>query len=196
MAEHPREGVRPWTTAELRVLREDAILGVKALAEKLGRSAESVASQARRQRISLRRKGERRGSVLGQPRGVSLRKALRDDLVSGRVDAALVAERMRIDEEAEMLCPSCAVRPVRVESTGLCRPCHLNRLADAHHEALAELVAQRRLWRARQWLHRARATAESEDWSGGESKEPTAADLERLRRELERRADQEPGPAA
>ncbi len=147
--------MKPWTTTEIGILRENASLGATALAALLHRSEASVRRAAERHRISLRRPGERRGSVLGQPRGVSLKRQMRDDILCGMVDAAVLAERLRLDAEAE-LCPACGVRPVRVTTTGLCRACHLSRLADLHREALAEISAQKELWRERQTLHRAR----------------------------------------
>jgi hypothetical protein len=127
----------------------------------MGRSPAAVKRAASRFRISLRRPGSRRGSVLGQPRGVSLRRSLRADLVGGRVDPEVLARRMQLDEDAE-LCPLCVARPIRVAATGLCRVCHLRELAAAHREALEELEAQRVLWTARQQLKRAR------DRAGGE----------------------------
>ena len=46
----------PWNTAEIRYLEEHAADGVEAVAEALGRSAESVKQQAKRYGISLRKK--------------------------------------------------------------------------------------------------------------------------------------------
>lgn len=147
-----KNDARPWTTAEIRLMREHAHLGAEAVARLLGRSVRSVQGAAARQRISLRRRGVRRGSVLGQPRGVSLRPEVRETLFHR---GELVARRLRVEREAE-LCPCCAQRPQRVRVTGLCLPCHLERLAEAHREAQAEIEAQRRLWAERQRLHRAR----------------------------------------
>jgi hypothetical protein len=113
---------------------------------------------AERQRISLRTSGQRRGLVLGQPRGLSLKRALRRDVVSGTIDADVLAQRMALDGLGP-LCPACGKRPVRVASSGFCRVCHLERLAAAHEELLAEHRAQERLWAARQQLSRARRTA-------------------------------------
>lgn len=144
-----------WTTADIRYLREHASLGATELARRMDRTPAAVKRAASRHRISLRRQGSRCGSVLGQPRGVSLRRELRRDLVSGRVDPELIARRLRLDE-GETLCPVCVARPVRVASTGLCRVCHLRRLAELHREAIDELEAQRELWTARQQLKRAR----------------------------------------
>ncbi len=127
-----------WTSKDIAYLRKHAGLGPDDLAERLGRSPAAVKRAASRHRISLRRPGSRKGIVLGQPRGVSLRSDIREDLVTGRIDPALFAERLRIDREAE-LCPSCAMRPITVGSTGLCRVCHLKRLTEAHREAVRGL---------------------------------------------------------
>lgn len=154
-----------WTTTDIRYLREHASLGAGELAQRIGRSPAAVKRAASRFGISLRRPGSRRGSVLGQPRGVSLRRELRADLVSGRVDQELLARRLRLDAEAE-LCPLCVARPIRVAATGLCRVCHLRELAEAHREALEELEAQRELWTARQQLKRARDRAGGEGEGG------------------------------
>ena len=144
-----------WTTTDIRYMREHASLGAEELAKRMGRSPSAVKRAGSRFRISLRRPGSRRGSVLGQPRGVSLRPALRADFACGRVDPLVLAARMRLDAEAE-LCPKCVALPIRVASTGLCRVCHLRELAEAHREAIEELEAQRALWTARQQLKRVR----------------------------------------
>ena len=150
--------VRPWTTRELTYMREHAGDGARAIAAALGRTEGAVRRAAHSARISLRRAGCRRGAVLGQPRGVSLRREMREGLL---VYGDLIAERMRLDREAEdaQLCPACAVRRIRVSSSGLCRACHLRRLAELHREVLAEREAQRELWTQRQRLHRHREKA-------------------------------------
>jgi hypothetical protein len=145
---------KPWTSKEVALLRDNAARGARECSNLLGRSLPSVRCTAHRHRISLRRPGSRRGSVLGQPRGVSLRSGLREDLVGPKVAAAMAA-RMALDREAE-LCPYCAARPITVPTTGLCRTCHLHALAQAHREQLAEIEAQRALWQSRQELKRAR----------------------------------------
>lgn len=131
-------------------MRANAHLGAAALAELLERSQRSVEAAASRHRISIRRRGERRGTVLCQPRGVSLAPEMRETLVDA---GALIAERLRIDHEGD-LCPACGRRPQRVRSTGLCVPCHKERLAEAHREVIAEHEAQKRLWMERQRRHR------------------------------------------
>lgn len=152
---------RGWTSRELARLRKHAPLGVAGCAEVLGRSEASVRNAAHRHRISLRREGSRRGLVMGQPRGVSLRKALREELVGGRLDGPM-AERMRLDREAE-LCPSCAARPIAVPTTGLCGVCHTRALTQAHRDQLLLLEAKRALWTSRQQLKRARDRAAAEE---------------------------------
>ncbi|OPZ43233.1 MAG: hypothetical protein BWY94_01927 [Actinobacteria bacterium ADurb.BinA094] len=148
---------KPWTSRELRTFRANAHLGARACAELLGRSVASVRCAAHRHRISLRQDGSRRGSVLGQPRGVSLRRGLREELVSKRLDGPL-AERLRLDREAE-LCPSCAARPIAVPTTGLCHICHTHALTQAHRDEIALLEAKRALWTSRQQLKRLRDRA-------------------------------------
>jgi hypothetical protein len=128
---------RPWTAEDLAYLREHGHEGAVAVAAALGRSEGAVRVAASRARISLRQTGSSAGPILGQPRGVSLRRDLREALLAGNVDPELLAQRMRTDADAE-LCPSCATRPIRVKAAGTCRVCHLRRLADAHREALAE----------------------------------------------------------
>jgi hypothetical protein len=154
-----------WTTTDIRYLREHASLGAEELARRMDRSPAAVKRAASRFRISLRRPGSRRGSVLGQPRGVSLRRSLRSDVAGGRVDAEVLARRMQLDADAE-LCPLCLARPIRVAVTGLCRVCHLRELAEHHREAIDELEAQRDLWAARQQLKRARDRAGGEGEGG------------------------------
>lgn len=144
-----------WTTRDIAFLRANAGLGVDELARLTGRSRQAVKAAAHRSGISLRRPGERRGLLLGQPRGLRLGELLP---AADRETAALVLARQRIDEGAE-LCPSCCVRPVRVKSTGLCIPCHKRRLAEVHRELLAEREATRELWQARQALKRGRDKA-------------------------------------
>ena len=150
---------RPWSTIEIVHLRACAALGLEAAAVELGRSTASVRGAACRFRVSLRRPGCRRGAVLGQPRGVSLKKAMRDDLVSGRIDPAVLEERARLDADAP-LCPLCGIRPQRRgDPMGWCTPCHLERLADAHRQALADIEAQRAYWDSKVRLSQARRGA-------------------------------------
>lgn len=111
---------------------------------------------AGRNRISLRRKGERRGTVLGQPRGMRLRDILPDGV--DRKTAELILARQQIDRDAE-LCPSCGRRPAAIKTTGFCLPCHKRHLASIHRDILAEEEATRELWQTRQALKRSRDRA-------------------------------------
>jgi hypothetical protein len=139
-------------------MREHARLGAVEVARRLGRSVSSVRSMAKRQRISLRSSGERRGLILGQPRGTSVSEQLRSDVVSGRVDAELLARRMALVQAAET-CPCCGRRPIEVHTTGFCLVCHKDRLSSAHLDEVEKLDAQRALWSSRQALCRARKAA-------------------------------------
>ena len=127
---------RPWTSLEIERLSANRELGAVALAELLGRSVWSVKRAAYRFRISLRRPGDARGHVLGQPRTLKLSGKLRKAMGDS---PDLYAERMRVSREAA-LCPSCAHRPTQVESSGLCRPCHVRHLEDLYRDAAGELA--------------------------------------------------------
>ncbi len=137
-----------WTSKEIALLREHAPEGAAACSRLLGRTIGSVRSAAARHRISLRQPNCRRGRLLGQPRGVSLKREVRETLIHGRRDE-LVAERMKLDAEAE-LCPACGRRPQRVAATGLCRTCHLSRLSELYEEMTADDKAMQAAWAARQ----------------------------------------------
>ncbi|MGH2663665.1 MAG: hypothetical protein ACRDH8_12865 [Actinomycetota bacterium] len=140
-----------------------APLGVEAAAEVLERSVAAVKMQAHRQRISLRGEGERRGLILGQPRGTRLRehakqvaalRALREDVLAGRVDVARIERRVKLAVAGAPLCPACVKRPQEVESTGLCEVCHLRHLAEGHRLEQEDVEARRELDRERQRKHR------------------------------------------
>jgi hypothetical protein len=152
--------IRPWTTSEVATLRKMAPLGAQAIASMLERSTKAVRRQAERLRISLRTPGEVRGRILGQPRGVSFARdrgvlgTLREDVLAGRVDPALIERRAQLLAAGAPLCPSCAVRPVEVESTGWCTPCHLRDLAEAHAMEADRITEQRHLDAERQRKHR------------------------------------------
>lgn len=154
-----------WTSKEVARLRTVAHLGASGAAEHLGRTMKSVRQAAARHRISLRQPGERRGLVLGQPRGVSLieardaaahteaLRAVREDVLAGRLDPAdleRAARRKYLLERGVALCPGCARNPQENRSTGLCIPCHLRHLADGHRGLAEAREAQRELWRERQ----------------------------------------------
>ena len=152
---HPSGASKPWHTGELVLLMEHRHEGAVAVAALLGRSVPCVKAAAHRLRLSLRQPGSYRGSVLGQVRGVSLSAQVRDDLVSGAVDAEVLAERMRLDRE-RALCPVCGVRPQRRERSGWCLVCWRRALAEKHLELLEEIDAKRAMDAGKQALHRAR----------------------------------------
>jgi len=126
---------RAWTTTEVERLRENRELGAEAVAELLGRSIWSVKGAAYRQGISLRRPGDSRGHVLGQPRTMSLARDLHRAMAAA---PGLYAERLRVLRDAS-LCPECARRPIQVERSGLCRPCHGKHLERLYRESRGEL---------------------------------------------------------
>ena len=165
----------PWTTQELNILRKMAQLGAPAVAEVLGRDESTVRKMAHRQRISLRRPGSTRGLIMGQPRGVGLEDlrrlqvnlefwyAMREKAVAGKLDITRIEEiagRERAIANGAPLCPSCTLNPQEVEMTGLCRDCHVRKLADAHKFA-TESSAQRELWAERQAKVRRRRREET-----------------------------------
>lgn len=148
---------RSWTVTELQLLRDNAVHGAHFVAILTGRSVHSVQQAAKRHRISLRRKGERRGSVLNERRPGDDPARLR--ILDGAGDARKVANYLTLEAAARRgaqpdLCPSCAARPVERPRTGLCQPCHLMALADAHRHDQARAEAQRELWTERQRKHR------------------------------------------
>lgn len=154
---------RPWTTAELALLRDQSDLGARALAQILDRSIQSVKHVAHRHGISLRRRGEKRGLLLGQPRRTSWKDStevipperlerIRAAARSGDLDLEELYRRIRQDTATpnRPVCPKCVSRPQEKPATGLCAVCHYRELARVHrdHEALTD--AKRELWRARQ----------------------------------------------
>lgn len=157
---------RPWTSNELVELRRLAHLGAHEIAEILDRSVKSVRRTAERHRISLRRNGERRGALLGIPRvdaddlraaglEVAVLHEIRRLALAGTVDPATLEARAIRSLTDSTLCPQCVRRPAEVRRSGLCRPCHLRHLAEAHADELEAHAAQRDLWAARQRKQRA-----------------------------------------
>lgn len=154
----------PWTSSEVAILRKYATEGAAYVANELGRSVNSVKQMAKRQRISLRRRGSKAGLLLGQPRGVSwieLRfegitaerlRDLRRDALAGDIDlTAIEAQLIAIAKGKEPeLCPQCATRYVQRAVSGLCAPCHLRILSRLHQDAVDVRNAERQLWAARQ----------------------------------------------
>lgn len=155
---------QPWTVSELQLLQRNAHLGANVVALLTGRTVQAVIHAAKRHRVSLRRSGERRGKVLGEPRRGSwpregLRR-LRDEVIDGTTDPVLVESHLLLvashrSGQPQQLCPACSARPVQRQRTGLCNTCHLRALAEAHRHAKAEGDAQRELWNERQRKHRA-----------------------------------------
>ena len=148
---------RRWTTKELDYMRRHGALGADAIAAELGRSKSSVIATANRFRISLRTPGERRGYVLGQPRGVSLQGDLREAALDGRVPESAIAARRELNRPE--VCPACGTRDVN-HSSGFCIACWRHELAKRHRRELerlrAEHESQKELWTARQQLSRYR----------------------------------------
>jgi hypothetical protein len=150
---------------EIAILRSERKQGAKKVALLLDRSVKSVQCAAERQRISLRRPGVRRGRILGQTPGLSIRSLLGDAAAESLRDdparSELLAARMKIDRDAP-LCPQCAARPQRVTRTGLCLRCHLLDLKAHYIEVeIAEEDARRELWTIKQQKHRAKEKASS-----------------------------------
>jgi hypothetical protein len=161
---------RPWTTRELAQLRAERTLGAAALAERLERTVWSVKSQAKRERVSLRRVGDGRGLLLGQPRGVRLALGTHAAVVADPGGA----ERRALFHREAALCPDCGRRRIAVPETGLCELCHVEfleqsfaterpalRQAEALFVAIAEhfgsqMDTQRLLAQARKRRQRAR----------------------------------------
>jgi hypothetical protein len=154
---------RPWTSNEVAQLREWATLGAEAIAELMERPVWSIRMQARRQRISLRRHGEKRGRFLGQPNGLSIGseanrahfwQVMREDVLAGRVDVARMERRIKLILRGKDPCPACGDRPIENEITGFCLDCHLRTLAEAHAMEQGTAGAERVLNRERQRKHR------------------------------------------
>lgn len=159
-----------WTSSEIKILKENASIGIKALTLLLGRSPGSIKAAANRYRISLRPASERRGIILGQPRGVvwmdqvksgisAERLAqIKQEALDGVLDLATLEERVRAARSgrSKPVCPSCVARPQEHSSTGLCGVCHMRALAQAHRENHIVDDAKRELWRAKQEASRAR----------------------------------------
>jgi hypothetical protein len=161
----PESGVftGSWTTVELVRLRANSSLGAAAVAERLGRSVEAVRAQAKRQRVSLRRAGERRGRILGLPtlpdsdhRAAALER-LRDDVLAGQADMGRIERRALAIVRGDSLCPHCTRLPVEVSTSGLCEDCHVDTLIEGHKLEYATLAKQRELVMVRQMKHRLRS---------------------------------------
>lgn len=127
-------GQTTWTTGEEQTLRVIAHLGPGLCAETLGKSRWSVKAKAHRLGISLR---------------------VTDSRISDTELTPELLDRIRSSALAPV-CPACGMRPIGT-ITGLCGPCHLQRLTAIRLEELdAEIQAKRELWKARQAKHRLR----------------------------------------
>lgn len=158
-----------WTSNEISLLKQNAHLGAETVALLLDRSVASVKAAANRYRISLRPPGNKRGIVLGQPRGVRWMEqikhgisadrlaSIRQEALAGELDLTALEERIRTrGDRSRPTCPSCATRPQEHTATGLCGVCHMRALAQAHRENHIVDDAKRELWRAKQEASRAR----------------------------------------
>ena len=171
MTETPRPNTAPWSTEELRTLRANAQHGAGAVSAMLGRSEAAIWSAAKRYRISLRRRGETRGKILGQRGAWSAISAIdgarldliRSEILEGILVVAVLEARIREEHHGPRrpLCPACGQRPQERPATGLCEVCHLRELARAHRDEVERREARRELWQARQDKHRRRKRAES-----------------------------------
>lgn len=130
--------MRSWTTSELKVMRLFAGLGVEAVAHLLDRSQSAVSKAAAENRISL--------------------KVTREDIeISNEVLSLLerVSETSRLQ-----ICPMCGRRWATMRETGVCRPCHLDRLISLHQEQVDVEMRQRALTAARKEKQRRLAETE------------------------------------
>ena len=156
-----------WNSRAVRILETHASNGATLISEQSEclfgdyRSVDAIKSAAKRHRISLRREGCKRGLILGQPRGVpiaelpDLQRELRERHLAGDTELELLEQRVAHDRRTPPpVCPSCGSRLVRVDASGLCRVCHVERLVEAHEERLTELKAQSVLWVAQQRVSR------------------------------------------
>jgi len=159
----------PWTLAEIRTLTEHAHQGAHVIAQITGRSLASVKAAAHRHRISLRRRHERRGKVLGEPRTATGdllpgRVAVLDrDLDGRRLDYHLEQAAARRRGERRPTCPACGTRAIEMPSTGLCRTCHRHAAIEAYRHAHAEQAAEREAVSERQRRHRSTEPAGASD---------------------------------
>lgn len=130
--------MRSWTHAEEEALRYLAArLSGPELAAAFCRTHQAIRHKAAQLGVSLGRKTS--GTDLAQHSEATLRRVL---------------EIIAAD-----LCPCCGKRAIGVKRTGLCGPCHYEKLREVHEEEVAMMDAQRGLWAARSRLYRRRSTA-------------------------------------
>lgn len=163
---------RPWTAGDVEFMRRNADSGALWIALQLGRSVGSVKAAANRNRISLRRKGEARGHLLGQPRSESWRELremglnnpdkVRQAVIDGDLNLEDVEATLRAiaDGTTNRICPACTVRTAD-RPTGWCTPCYTRELARAHRDATDRIEARRDLDAARQGKSRARRATDA-----------------------------------
>lgn len=163
---------RPWTASDVDFMRRNADSGALWIALQLGRSVASVKGAANRYRISLRRKGEARGHLLGQPRdeswselrhvGLNNPDKIRKAVIDGELNLEDVEATLRAiaDGTTQRICPACSVRNAD-RPTGWCTPCYTRELARAHQDATDRIEARRALDAARQGKSRARRATDA-----------------------------------
>jgi len=122
---------------ELKVLRLFHTLGARGVAQLLARTETSVRSKANEMNISLVVTDE-------------------DILVDDQVRDLL---RRVTQSQYLSLCPMCAKRWATMRDTGICRPCHLDRLIAVNEEQLAVENRQRTLAAIR------KAKQRGQEWS-------------------------------
>lgn len=125
---------RPWTTGELKVLREFHHLGASGIAQLLDRSVSSVEGKARELRLSLIATGE---------------------------DVAVTREVLNILTRLQQvhrlpICPTCGLRLAIMKNSGMCRVCHLDQLIHLRETQMAEMARERKLTKLRQDKRRLR----------------------------------------
>ena len=158
---------RDWTSQELATMKAHAKEGAEVIAGLTGRTVSSVKAAAIRHRVSLRKRRERRGKVMGESRKGSLTADglghIRADVLTGSLSGqrltdhlGAVAAEMRGERVA--LCPQCAKNPIERQDTGLCRTCHNRAVLEAYQRADTERNAIREVATARQQRHRAQPT--------------------------------------
>lgn len=149
---------RAWSHAEEEALRILSPLGGPACAEAFDRTHGSIRHRAAALHVSLRRRTF--GIVLGQCGPAVLSKVK--------------------EYSAASLCPSCAMRPQAVKSTGLCGPCHKRNLIEGHSALMAELAAQREYDTSKQRMKRMRDAAwrEAAAVSGTDTRDASATMVE------------------
>lgn len=135
---------QPWSVQDEAALALLAFLGYEQLAVVFDRTPNCVKRKASRLGVSVKRKSEIN--------------------VTAMSPAAI--ERLR-DRAPGLLCPVCGRRLAVDKLGGVCAVCHKQALTQAHLDKLAEVEAQRALWRARQNLTRERKRLVRD--SGGEA---------------------------